>query len=50
MKSPVPFVRAIMVMRRKGQLIAFSQLGGLLNGELIAREQFLIMERRLQQI
>jgi hypothetical protein len=40
MTSPVAFIRAIMVLRRKGHSIAFSHLGRLLNGELIAREQF----------
>ncbi|KAG9237428.1 hypothetical protein BJ875DRAFT_370034 [Amylocarpus encephaloides] len=40
-KSPVPFVRMIMLMRRKGQNISFSHIGKILNGELILRERFL---------
>ncbi|PQE15350.1 very large low complexity protein [Rutstroemia sp. NJR-2017a WRK4] len=38
-KSPIPFVRAIMTMRRKGQSIAVSHIGRILNGELITIEQ-----------
>jgi hypothetical protein len=38
--SPVPFVRAIISFRRKGQSITASHMGKILNGELIAKEDF----------
>jgi hypothetical protein len=37
--SPVPFLNTLMNMRRKGQSIAFSHMGRILNGELIALEE-----------
>jgi hypothetical protein len=38
--TPVAFLRMIMALRRKGQSFAMSHFGMILNGELIAREQF----------
>ncbi|ESZ91788.1 hypothetical protein SBOR_7826 [Sclerotinia borealis F-4128] len=38
--SPVPFVRTIMMLRRKGQSISFSHMGRIFNGELIVQDQF----------
>jgi hypothetical protein len=38
--SPVPFVRSVMMMRRKGQRIGVSHVGRILNGELILKGDF----------
>lgn len=39
-KSPVPFLKALMTLRRKGQNFHRSHLGAILNGELLSEEKF----------
>lgn len=38
--SPIEFLRVLMALRRKGQSITFSHLGGILRGALIRKDQF----------
>ena len=42
MQSPVPFLKALFDMRRKGQGFANSHLGRILNGELLRYEHFVV--------
>lgn len=42
MQSPIPFLKALFAMRRKGQGFAKSHLGRILNGELLRYEHFVV--------
>ncbi|KAK0127299.1 hypothetical protein ONS96_006849 [Cadophora gregata f. sp. sojae] len=42
MQTPIPFLRALFAMRRKGQGFANSHLGRILNGELLRYEHFVM--------
>jgi hypothetical protein len=42
-RTPIPLLRALFAMRRKGQGFANSHLGRILNGELLTDEHFVVL-------
>ncbi|PGH26548.1 hypothetical protein AJ80_01862, partial [Polytolypa hystricis UAMH7299] len=44
LKSPVPFLKLLLELRRKGQSFRRSHLGAILNGELLTEDRFVVKE------